>query len=138
MLLPINLLIIIYYCICLNAKRTVLVVSIIEVISIIVIIVNDILLYMTYWLQKWCPMTIMCPGLKSLTKNLGMILQAPAHRQRLLLLLHMTLLHLLLELKDSAQRKGHFAQYNCLVLGHTKYMCVCLLLYLGWLGSIGS
>ena len=26
-----------------------------------------------------------------------------------------------LELKDSAQRKGHFAQYNCLVLGHTKY-----------------
>jgi hypothetical protein len=26
-----------------------------------------------------------------------------------------------LELKDSAQRKGQFAQYNCLVLGHTKY-----------------
>jgi hypothetical protein len=26
-----------------------------------------------------------------------------------------------LELKDSAQCKGHFAQYNCLVLGHTKY-----------------
>jgi hypothetical protein len=26
-----------------------------------------------------------------------------------------------LELKDSAQRKGHFALYNCLVLGHTKY-----------------
>jgi hypothetical protein len=26
-----------------------------------------------------------------------------------------------LELKDSAQRKGHFAPYNCLVLGHTKY-----------------
>ena len=43
MLLPINLLIIIYYCICLNAKRTVLVVSIIEVVAIIVIIVYDIL-----------------------------------------------------------------------------------------------
>jgi hypothetical protein len=26
-----------------------------------------------------------------------------------------------LELTDSAQRKGHFALYNCLVLGHTKY-----------------
>jgi len=26
-----------------------------------------------------------------------------------------------LDLKDSAQRKGHFALYNCLVLGHTKY-----------------
>jgi hypothetical protein len=26
-----------------------------------------------------------------------------------------------LEWKDSAQRKGHFALYNCLVLGHTKY-----------------
>ena len=26
-----------------------------------------------------------------------------------------------LELKDSAQRKGHFALNNCLVLGHTKY-----------------
>ncbi len=25
-----------------------------------------------------------------------------------------------LELKDSAQHKGHFALYNCLVLGHTK------------------
>ena len=25
-----------------------------------------------------------------------------------------------LELTDSAQRKGHFALYNCLVLGHTK------------------
>jgi hypothetical protein len=42
MLLPINLLLILYYCICLNAKRTVLVVSIIEVIAIIVIIVSDI------------------------------------------------------------------------------------------------
>jgi hypothetical protein len=42
MLLPINLWIILYYCICLNAKRTVLVVSIIEVIAIIVIIVSDI------------------------------------------------------------------------------------------------
>jgi hypothetical protein len=26
-----------------------------------------------------------------------------------------------LEFKDSAQRKGHFALYNCLVLAHTKY-----------------
>jgi hypothetical protein len=26
-----------------------------------------------------------------------------------------------LELKDSAQCKGHFALYTCLVLGHTKY-----------------
>ncbi len=26
-----------------------------------------------------------------------------------------------LEWKDSAQRKGHFGLYNCLVLGHTKY-----------------
>ena len=26
-----------------------------------------------------------------------------------------------LELTDSALRKGHFALYNCLVLGHTKY-----------------
>ena len=26
-----------------------------------------------------------------------------------------------LELQDSAKRKGHFALYNCLVLGHTKY-----------------
>jgi hypothetical protein len=27
----------------------------------------------------------------------------------------------ILELKHSAQRKGHFALCNCLVLGHTKY-----------------
>jgi hypothetical protein len=26
-----------------------------------------------------------------------------------------------LELTNSARRKGHFALYNCLVLGHTKY-----------------
>ena len=26
-----------------------------------------------------------------------------------------------LELTDSALRKGHFALYSCLVLGHTKY-----------------
>ena len=26
-----------------------------------------------------------------------------------------------LELQDSARRKGRFALYNCLVLGHTKY-----------------
>ena len=29
-----------------------------------------------------------------------------------------------LELTDSALRKGHFALYNCLVLGHTKYSSV--------------
>jgi hypothetical protein len=42
MLFPINLLIIIHYCICSKAKRTVIVVSIIEVIASIVIIVYDI------------------------------------------------------------------------------------------------
>jgi hypothetical protein len=26
-----------------------------------------------------------------------------------------------LELQDSAKRQGHFALFNCLVLGHTKY-----------------
>ncbi len=26
-----------------------------------------------------------------------------------------------LEFQQSAKRKGHFALYNCLVLGHTKY-----------------
>jgi hypothetical protein len=26
-----------------------------------------------------------------------------------------------LELQESGQRKGHFALFNCLVLGHTKY-----------------
>ena len=26
-----------------------------------------------------------------------------------------------LELQESAQRKGHFALFNCLVIGHTKY-----------------
>ena len=26
-----------------------------------------------------------------------------------------------LELQESAQRKGHFSLFNCLVLGHTKY-----------------
>jgi hypothetical protein len=26
-----------------------------------------------------------------------------------------------LEFQESAQRKGHFALYNCLMLGHTKY-----------------
>ncbi len=34
---------------------------------------------MTYLLLQWLPMTIMCQCLKILTKNLGMILQAPAH-----------------------------------------------------------
>ncbi len=29
-----------------------------------------------------------------------------------------------LELQDSAKRKGHFALFNFLVLGHTKYNCV--------------
>jgi hypothetical protein len=41
-LFPINLLIILYYCICLKAKRTVIVISIIEVIAIIVIMVNHV------------------------------------------------------------------------------------------------
>ena len=27
----------------------------------------------------------------------------------------------ILELQESAKRKGHFALFNCLVLGHTKY-----------------
>jgi hypothetical protein len=26
-----------------------------------------------------------------------------------------------LELQESAQRKGHFGLFNCLVIGHTKY-----------------
>jgi hypothetical protein len=39
---PINLLIILCYCICLDAEGTVIVVSIIEIIAIIVIIVCDI------------------------------------------------------------------------------------------------
>jgi len=26
-----------------------------------------------------------------------------------------------MELQESAQRKGHFALFNCLVIGHTKY-----------------
>jgi hypothetical protein len=43
MLLPINLLIILYYCLCLSTKRTVLVISILDVIAIIVIIAYDIL-----------------------------------------------------------------------------------------------
>ncbi len=51
---------------------------------------------MTYWVQQWFPMMIMCQGLKNLTRNLGMILQAPTHLQHLLFLLHMTFLHLLL------------------------------------------
>ena len=29
-----------------------------------------------------------------------------------------------LELQESAKRKGHFALFNCLVLGHTKYQGV--------------
>ncbi len=42
MLFPMNLVIILYYCICLEAKRTAIVVSIFEVIAIIVIIAYDI------------------------------------------------------------------------------------------------
>ncbi len=67
-----------------SAKRTVLIISIIEVIAIIVIIVSDI------FVGTVVPMTIMCPNLKNLTKNLGMILQALAHLQHLLFFLHMT------------------------------------------------
>ena len=64
------------------------------------------LLLMTYWLQQWFPMTIMCSGLKSLTKNLGMILQATAHLQHLLFLLHMTLLLLHLSLLHHGDATG--------------------------------
>ena len=34
-----------------------------------------------------------------------------------------------LELQESAQRKGHFALFNCLVLGHTKYKGVQRVVY---------
>ena len=37
------------------------------------------------------------------------------------IILQVTALLATLELQDSAKRKGHFALYNCLVLGHTKY-----------------
>ena len=37
------------------------------------------------------------------------------------IILQVTALLATLELQDSARRKGHFALYNCLVLGHTKY-----------------
>ena len=44
---------------------------------------------------------------------------------RLILIIHIILqvvaLLETLELLDSAKRKGHFALYSCLVLGHTKY-----------------
>ncbi len=33
----------------------------------------------------------------------------------------MNALHVTLEMQESARRKGHFALYTCLVLGHTKY-----------------
>ncbi len=42
----------------------------------------------------------------------------------IVIMLHLNALLEILKLKDSAQRKGHFALYNCLVLGlevgHTK------------------
>ena len=37
------------------------------------------------------------------------------------MLLQVTALLQTLELQESAQRKGHFSLFNCLVLGHTKY-----------------
>ena len=37
------------------------------------------------------------------------------------LIFQVTALLATLELQESARRKGHFALYNCLVLGHTKY-----------------
>ena len=37
------------------------------------------------------------------------------------IIFQVTALLVTLELQDSARRKGHFALYNCLVLGHTKY-----------------
>jgi hypothetical protein len=39
----------------------------------------------------------------------------------ILIILQINTLLATLELKDSAQRKGHFALYNWLVRGHTKY-----------------
>jgi hypothetical protein len=55
----------------LSAKRTVLIISIIEVIAIIVIIFTDIFKLLLHWF----PMTIMCLDLENLTKNLGMPLE---------------------------------------------------------------
>ena len=37
------------------------------------------------------------------------------------LIFEVTALLATLELQESARREGHFALYNCLVLGHTKY-----------------
>ena len=37
------------------------------------------------------------------------------------IILQVTALLATLELQESAKHKGHFALYNCLVLGHTKY-----------------
>ena len=37
------------------------------------------------------------------------------------LILQVNALLATLELRESAGRKGHFALYNCLVIGHTKY-----------------
>ena len=37
------------------------------------------------------------------------------------IIVQVTALLATLELQESARRKGHFALYNCLVLGHTKY-----------------
>ena len=37
------------------------------------------------------------------------------------IILQVTALLETLEFQESAKRKGHFALYNCLVLGHTKY-----------------
>jgi hypothetical protein len=42
----------------------------------------------------------------------------------ILIILQVNALLETLDLTDSAQRKGHFSLYNCLVLGHTKYNCV--------------
>ena len=39
----------------------------------------------------------------------------------ILIILQVDALLKTLELQGSAQRKGHFALFNCLVLGHTKY-----------------
>jgi hypothetical protein len=39
----------------------------------------------------------------------------------IIIILQINALLATLELNDSAQRKDHFALYNCLVLGHTKY-----------------
>jgi hypothetical protein len=61
----------------------------------------------------------------------------------ILIILQVDALLKTLELQESAQRKGHFALFNCLVIGHTKYWCAAGLLQsvscenVLWQSSIG-